>query len=149
MKHFFILLICCSNCFSTAYCNEKLINTDVFNKSVEEDLCFDDEGKATYYFRANFFEVYFDPSKKYAETSIIDYTKTNITSMHCHVGWYSNGYIMTIIQGQEEGKQVVFHNGIIIGIAYPDKKNYCGITTHTYSWGTVHTSDRFQEVYFL
>lgn len=67
----------------------------------------------------------------------------------CHVGWYSDGYIVTHVNGDKKGYQTVVRNNEIIGSSYPSEISsngesmYC---THKYSWGLVRTSQTEQSI---
>jgi len=79
------------------------------------------------------------------ETHIFSYQKDEHSEIIFHIGWYADGYIMTQISGPEEGHQTVVLNDEVIGVSYPSSRNGQTIF-NKYSWGTVRTSQRNQEV---
>ncbi len=80
------------------------------------------------------------------ETQLVTY-ETLDTGVNCHVGWYSDGYIVTALNGSEAGKQVVFVKGNIVGISY-DVQFREDYFIHKYTWGIVYSYSKSQRVVF-
>ena len=80
------------------------------------------------------------------QTNLVTYETLN-TGVHVHIGWYSDGYIGTALDGPETGKQVVVINNCVIGISYAIQ-SHNGYFTHTYTWGKVTSYSNKQIVNF-
>ncbi|MGA8165542.1 MAG: hypothetical protein WB791_11095 [Waddliaceae bacterium] len=83
------------------------------------------------------------------ETRIVSYLKDDRSKITFHVGWYADGFIMTQINGQNEGHQTVFlgndiRTAEVIGSSYPCRQD--DATVHKYSWGKVVTCQYRQSV---
>lgn len=61
----------------------------------------------------------------------------------CQIGVFSDGLIITHIQGENKGKQIVVYQDKIIGISYPCEYKE-GCVSHQYIWG--QTTSRYNEV---
>ncbi|MFV0341221.1 MAG: hypothetical protein ACK5MA_11455 [Parachlamydiaceae bacterium] len=83
-------------------------------------------------------------SSSRVETHLVTY-ETTALGVNCHVGWYTDGFIVTSLDGTEEGKQCVFVNGSIIGISY-DVKIHRDFFEHKYTWGKVYSYPYKQEI---
>jgi hypothetical protein len=55
-----------------------------------------------------------------------------------HVGWYGDGFIVTQINGEKEGHQIVVWDSKIIGMSYPCWRDDFRCENN-YSWGRVGT----------
>lgn len=63
--------------------------------------------------------------------------------------WYADGLILTCMEEQKMGRQIIINNDKVIGVSYP--KNYppnsYGVgLRHEYNWGYVGTTEGYQMV---
>lgn len=77
---------------------------------------------------------------------IITYERTYFGHL-CHVGWYADGYIITYLEGQKEGKQIIVYRDEVVGISYRDSDNPSDEMKNSYEWGRVFTEYHRQDVY--
>lgn len=77
----------------------------------------------------------FASSKGFTETALVTY-ETLPNGVRVHIGWYTDGFIMTALDGTETGKQVIFINGSVVGVSY-DIKFYNSYFSHDYTWAKV------------
>lgn len=81
-------------------------------------------------------------AKGSTQTNVITYETTD-TGVNVHIGWYSDGFIATALDGPEAGKQVIIINGSVVGVSY-DIMTYNGYFTHTYTWAKVTSYSNYQ-----
>lgn len=86
----------------------------------------------------------FDIQTKVTETCIISYEKDDL-GVTCHIGWFSDGYVITVVEGAEEGKQTIYLDDGSVNISYLFDKRKHNIQ-HKYIWGEVFTSCYIQEI---
>lgn len=111
-----------------------------------EDLDLRKDKKNEFHTIAKFFGSRFYGSQSCAVTNVI-ISMTNKSGIMCHVAWYADAYILTFMNGPEEGKQVIYLNDKLFDTSFPVEK-FRGGATHEYSWGTVLTLYQNQEVCF-
>lgn len=68
-------------------------------------------------------------------TNIVTYEQFN-NGVTCHIGWYADGLIATVVHGPEQGKQVVIVNDQVFDISYDTQTIIRGFV-HFYTWGVV------------
>lgn len=72
-------------------------------------------------------------------------TRINGPRVLSHCAWYADGYVITQMSGDDEGKQIVVHNGDIIGRSYHPRSSH-GHSSHKYFWGTIGTQPHRQSI---
>ena len=114
------------------------------NDIIELDI--DSQVKEKYLAAAKFLAKSSKSSSKTVQTNIITYETTSF-GVNCHIGWYTDGYIGTSLDGTEQGKQFVFLNGAVVGISY-DIERKGDHFVHKYTWGKVYSYPNSQVVQF-
>lgn len=93
---------------------------------------------------AEFFGYSMQNYGDWGSTKLISFVTIDEESI-VHIGWFSDGYIVTHITGDKKGLQTVVWKDEIVGISYPSiREDSC--TINQYSWGKVLTWPNDQEI---
>jgi len=146
MKRFFLILcavVCGLFCVFELHGDDDLHGDDIHGLFISADL-YQSSDVMDYIAIAKFHNVYMLPETGETETNIVSCMKDDRSKITFHIGWYADGFIVTHVNGPNEGHQTVFlGNDImsadIIGISYPgDRLDHSII--HKYTWGKVCTT---------
>lgn len=151
MKHYFLIFVSvfalCTTCHAESSLSlvSKISHVEMHD---EPGLDIDQNIGKKYQAAAKFLSSAASYHSNYqtVDTSIITY-ETTYLGVNCHIAWYVDGYIGTSLDGTEQGKQVVFVNGSVVGISY-DIDIYSDHFEHKYTWGKVYSYPHRQVVKF-